>query len=292
MEAIHQYIKPNFNFPFRVVIHSETNPKNVPLHWHQAIEINCMLDWPLSKVVVGERNYRMETGTIWCANSMETHSVFILKNSQRHKAVSLILPVSFVKSLFPKLAKGRIEINDVSQFSSEQKNIYQEKIFPKFQAIYASFKKNTDFVHLDIYQKVLEILRLIFQYFFVDTEEVSQLNQEQIDRIYAIRNYVQKYYQTEITSDDLAKAVHLSRSYLYKFIKRNFRMTLNEYINLIRCEHIIKEIQKGTTKQTDLAFNNGFSGLKTMNRYLKKYYLASAKELIKAQGDQVPKKGD
>ena len=257
MKAEHQYIKPNFGFPFRIVIHNTPTTENIPLHWHQAIEINCMLDWPLSKVVVGEHNYQMKTGTIWCANSMEVHSVFALKNSQHNKAVSLILPVSFVKSLFPKLAKGRIELNDVSSFSLEQRKVYQEEIFPKFQAIYTSFQKNTEFTRLDIYQKVLEILRLILQYFFVDTEEVTQPDQEQIDRIYDIRNYVQKYYQTEITSDDLAQAVHLSRSYLYKFVKKHFKMTLNEYINLIRCEHTIKDIQKGITKQTDLAFNNG-----------------------------------
>ena len=278
----HEIIINNFNLPFRVVIHTNATPENISLHWHQSIEINCMLDWPLSDIYINGKTYYMKTGNIWCANSMESHYIHALENNTNRHAVSLIFPIDFVANIFPKIKQGKIKLNDFNTFSNEQKNIYHGKLFSQFKKIYkiAIENKDSDFTELSLYIEGLNLLKLLLKNFFVAQNQTTVLDKEAAQKMVLIRDYVQQNYQFKINIEDLTAILNFSKSYLSKFIKDNFNMTFNEYINLIRAEKVVVDIQNGITKQTDLATRNGFSGLRSMNRWLKKYYSANAKELV------------
>ncbi|WP_103661297.1 AraC family transcriptional regulator [Lactobacillus sp. HT06-2] len=279
MKNRHELVTTNFGLPFRMVVHTNSTPEDISLHWHKAIEINCMLDWPLSEINVDGKEYQMKTGRIWCANSMEPHSVHALKNDVTRRAVSIILPYDFVKNIFTEIDQGEICLNNFSKLTTKQQKIYQEELFPKFEELFQIVQEPDKFLRLNLYLKTLEIIKLILTNFFKEEKSIRTINDEQAERMNLIRDYVDQHYRAKIQLEDLMPVVHLSRSYLAKVIRNCFNMTLNEYVNLVRSEKVLADLQAGITKQTELAERNGFSGLRSMNRWLEKYYSAGAKEL-------------
>lgn len=282
MKNKHQIIKPNFGLPFYIMVHTNATPEYVPLHWHRSIEVNCMLDWPLSQIYVNGQKYDMMTGRIWCANSMEPHYVRPLKNDINRKAISLILPFDFVKSIYPQIDQGRIILNDIDKMSQLQKKIYKTKLFSDFDELYEITKQSDNLQRINLYICTLKVMKLIFRYFFNNEEIKLSINNEHAQRMILIRDYVSNNYRSRIRLEDLVPIVNLSRSQLAKDIKNSFNMTLNEYVNLVRSEKVLKDIQSGITNQTLLASKNGFSGLRSMNRWLVKFYSVNAKGLFKS----------
>lgn len=282
MKNKHQIIKPNFGLPFYIMAHTKTTPEIVPLHWHRSIEINCMIDWPLSQIYVNGKKYNMKTGRIWCANSMEPHYVRPLENDISRKAISLILPFDFVKSVYPKIDQGRIILNNIEKMSQLQKKIYKTKLFSNFNELYEIIKQSDDLQRINLYICTLKIMKLVFKYFFDNKKVDFAISDEQARRMILIRDYVNSNYKSQIRLEDLVPIVNISRSQLAKNIKKSFNMTLNEYVSLVRSEKVLQDIQLGITNQTLLASRNGFSGLRSMNRWLLKFYSTNAKGLFKS----------
>ncbi|MGT2755145.1 hypothetical protein [Streptococcus ovis] len=69
----HETIVTDDFLPVKIIIHNNQMPANTPPHWHRSIEVNAMLEWPLSKIGVSGKIFEAETGRIWMANSMSPH---------------------------------------------------------------------------------------------------------------------------------------------------------------------------------------------------------------------------
>lgn len=83
---------------------------------------------------------------------------------------------------------------------------------------------------------------------------------------------VQNHYQEKVTVTDIAKMIDYSESYLYKYIKDNLGMTLNDYLNRYRIKKAIDLLIKNTDlKAYEVAELIGFSDYNYFNKVFKKY---------------------
>lgn len=97
--AEHEVIVPTDRLPVRLVLYTSETPDSVAPHWHSAFEINCMLRWPESEVVVGNRSWRMRTGRIWLVNSQDIHHEHPIVGSLDRLAVSIIYPYAYLRQV-------------------------------------------------------------------------------------------------------------------------------------------------------------------------------------------------
>ncbi|MBE6485167.1 MAG: helix-turn-helix transcriptional regulator [Actinomycetaceae bacterium] len=287
--AVHEVVIPTDRLNVRLVLHTGMTPESFQPHWHSSFEINCMLRWPESEVLVGGRSWRMRTGRIWLANSQQIHGERTLRNDPLRRAVTILYPYPYLRRVFPAIDEGRFELNDVEGLTAEQLSAYHHMLYPRFVKLAELLGKEADRApthYLELSLLPLEILNILAEAFFIaDVGKPRTLAEEPVIRTHRIVDYVEEHYATDIKLEDLADYCHLSRGYMARFIKEHLGYTLSEYVAMVRAEHARQDLlaQRGT--QSEVAALNGYSGLRTMNRQLQKIFGRTAKEILADAGN-------
>lgn len=141
-------------------------------------------------------------------------------------------------------------------------------------SIVSSYYENAEGNKLMIYAMLFQLMALLQKYFIVSTINLSGApqNARHLSRIQEIINYIEENYQSAITLSSLAESLFLSPQYLSKFIKQHFHKTFYDYLNQVRIEHALAEIQYTDMSITKIAFNNGFPNLTAFNKIFKDFY--------------------
>lgn len=278
----HEKIIASDFLPVKLIFHDDNSPVIIEHHWHRAIEINAMLSWPLSEIFVAGEVFQGETGKIWLTNSMEPHYVKAMKNIPHRQAISIIFPYEYLITVYPDFINGRFEFNNQELYDERQWQVYSKQLFPKMKELYdlRNFSHPSDRLKATIL--INEILLYLVTYFFKESNQLSSVptTTELIDRVTQVITYVDSYYNSDIHLEDIANLLHLSRGYTASFLKKYLGMTLGEYVSFIRCQHARNDLLLRNYTQSEIAKRHGFSGLRTMNRQLKKYTGHTAKELV------------
>ena len=115
-----------------------------------------------------------------------------------------------------------------------------------------------------------------YQTLLTSIQQVDTQNQI----IQQIISFVHKHYAEHFTIATIAEALNYSESYLYRVIKEDFPMTLNEYILQYRLKQAIdKMAESPNSPLSDISDQVGFSDYKYFAKVFKKYLHISPKEL-------------
>ena len=115
-----------------------------------------------------------------------------------------------------------------------------------------------------------------YQTFITSLQKINPQNQ----LIQQILEFVHLHYSEHFTISTIAENLGYSESYLYKVIKEDFPMTLNEYILRYRLKQAIdKMAESPNSPLSDISEQVGFSDYKYFAKVFKKYLHISPKEL-------------
>lgn len=115
-----------------------------------------------------------------------------------------------------------------------------------------------------------------YQTLLTSIQQVDTQNQI----IQQILEFVHQHYCMHFTISTIAENLGYSESYLYKVIKEDFPMTLNEYILRYRLKQAIdKMAESPNSPLSDISEQVGFSDYKYFAKVFKKYLHISPKEL-------------
>ena len=131
-------------------------------------------------------------------------------------------------------------------------------------------------------QIVDEVLLLLFERFTKEKPPESEMGQRKvyvINRLQFITQYVNNHYQEKLTLDSIAKKCNVSKEYLSRFFKKQMEITVDTYINNVRAQRAYFELKNTSHNLTQIAMNNGFSGVRTMNRAFGKLYGKTASQI-------------
>ena len=92
------------------------------------------------------------------------------------------------------------------------------------------------------------------------------------ERIDKIANYINVNYPLPLNLQTLADYMFLTPQYLSKFIKQNFGVNFNKYLNKIRMEHAMEELKHTDHSIITIAFNNGFASTTSFNKIFKEFF--------------------
>ena len=98
------------------------------------------------------------------------------------------------------------------------------------------------------------------------------IKQKKVDStILDILTYINTHYQDDIDLKFLAKRYNYCPQYFSEFFNKNVGCSLNSYLNNIRIEQALAEIEDPSNKKTyaEIAFDNGFKSLPTFYRCLR-----------------------
>ena len=129
-----------------------------------------------------------------------------------------------------------------------------------------------------------EVLFIILSNFMTKKPSQEQIGQRKIyvtERLQEITQYVNNNYQNKLSLEIIANECNISKEYLSRFFKREMDITVDNYINNVRAQHVHRDLLTSKDSLTNVALNNGFSGVRTMNRAFEKLYGTTASKFRK-----------
>ena len=279
----HEIVIPTDPLPvWYYIFHDHNSEKYIAPHWHRGIELSYVERGRIDDFLINKQHYSSNSGTILIVNTQEIHSI---RNFQNYNslALSIIFPYDYVANLYPAIAHQVIKINEPTKFNSKQKLSYL-----KLQGLLGQFIK---VYFLDIPTKYLEQQRLIDEILCLllndfteekkDQQRISERKAYIINRLQYITQYVNNHYQEELNLTLIANQCNISKEYLARFFKKEMELTVENYISNVRAEHAYRELKRSKNSLTQIAINNGFSSIRTMNRAFDKLYGESASKIKK-----------
>lgn len=260
----HQNIEPDAGLVAKIIAHDSQTPIANELHWHQALEITFMLDWPESVIVIGQNRAIHKSGDIWLVNPMQIHNYKALYKVATPTALTILFPYNFLAAIYGDIARGSFELNlqrgdALWRFGNEIWSLYHS------DAKDAKILQNI---------QLLQMLQELVTYHFRYRDEVDGHNELtfSIGRTAEITNFVMTHYADDINTDLIARQLNYSEAYIARLVKSEMGITVTQLINLVRADHAKHLIDTTNYRLDDIAVQVGFKNVKNMNRWMKRYF--------------------
>lgn len=276
---LHEIVVPTSPLPvWYFIFNTDTGvPKYVAPHWHRGIELSYTLDGRITDFMIAGKHFDTQMGQILVVNTQVIHSVdSTIKKG--NKTLSIIFPFDYVANLYPEINHQEIDINYPEKLNNDQKLAYSnlQGLLTQFYWLASSTQP---LKNLKMQQIVDEVLLERFTKEKPPESEMGQRKVYVINRLQFITQYVNNHYQEKLTLDSIAKKCNVSKEYLSRFFKKQMEITVDTYINNVRAQRAYFELKNTSHNLTQIAMNNGFSGVRTMNRAFDKLYGKTASQI-------------
>ncbi len=96
---------------------------------------------------------------------------------------------------------------------------------------------------------------------------ITEASEEKLKRVIG---FIDENFTHDISREGLAAAVGLNPSYMGTIFKTYKGITINEYINNLRIDEAIRQLQQSSMKIIDVGFSVGFDNIVSFNRVFKR----------------------
>lgn len=255
-------------FPFAYYRMEHVRPTLlVPLHWHEEIEVLYIERGKLS-LTIGDSSYEGQAGDVFWVNPGEIHGMSSDDNSLRYHA--FVFPLRFAsfqvragKELYLPLSEGRLLL---SRRIPERIKKEAVRIVRRLLLLYTD--KTPGFA----FGMQICCAQLLYTLYTDGCYEKLP----PADSVLAMKREILKYLQDNFTEKlslrELADTFHLSEKYFSRYFKKNFRMTLTDYVNSLRLENAARLLADTDLSVTEAAMQSGFNNVSYFIRCFEKSY--------------------
>ncbi|MBQ8176761.1 MAG: AraC family transcriptional regulator [Oscillospiraceae bacterium] len=243
----------------------------VPLHWHGEFEINYVLDG-CAEFLCGEERFISNGGDIVIIPPNMLHAIYTHSDfEQRYDTIVFstdMLGASVndrcAAECVRPLVNGHFGLN--VHITAEHQ--YYDEIRTTVENIFSCAKGNTP--QLDMLLKS-ELLRLFW--LLEESGDMYRKMDNKPDFGDVIRpavEYINENFCENITVQQLADIVHLSKSYFMARFRQAAGVGAIEYINQLRIKKACRLLAESKLNAADVAFECGFRNLSNFNRLFRK----------------------
>lgn len=237
----------------------------VTAHYHTYIEILYCMSGRFNLFLDGQ-GYTFSEGDMVVINAMEVHYItaasegrnkylvirfdpeILYTTTQTVFEAKYVLPFTMKKSTHQRIFTHQ-EIKDTN-IPDLLKQITQEDQEKKYGFELA--------IRTHIGQVFLWILRSWNEQ-GVDLNLNYAFNQQTLERLQKVFDYVDEHFDQSITIDDVAKLSNMSYSYFSRFFKSAMERNFSDYVNYVRISKAENLLATTDLSVTDVALNVGFS---------------------------------
>lgn len=261
MKAFHEVRRYDSDF---MVWHSAYENISFLAHWHKEIELIYVRSGQC-RLSVSDQNFVAKSGDFVVCESGVIHysDSFDMDNSLDF----IIFDTNILSSMFqnphfahPLITKENLQtygltreleqlISLISQELTEKKPYYQEIVEASLCRFWNQLKR-----HHPRSQH----------------HSPSQNRREHmLTDLQNLLDYIDTHYIENITLEYAADRMNFSPSYFSRVFKNLMGINFVTYLNLVRVEQAVKQLQETSLKVTDIALNCGFNNIRTFNRVFK-----------------------
>lgn len=235
------------------VWHSAYKNVRFVAHWHAETEFIFVRKGSI-EVTVGEKTVRAHEGDLLICDSGEIH--YSSLEYSEHILDFLIFDPTIVSNTFegfflntPLMTKAKLKENHLfNPLVSLLKLVFTEK-------------NKKDIYYDEIISAALKLFCYKLQRATADIVDLNKnnLNKDRIDEFQILLEYIENNFNENINLELAADMMHLSESYFSTLFKEYTGSTFIKYLNSIRIEHALIEMQKKSKNITEIAHSNGFN---------------------------------
>ena len=257
----HEVIVPNRGLPFKLFLFEGKDGKYIrDKHWHRSVEIFAVKDGSLN-FFLNEKKYHLQAGDFVLVNSNEVHSIYA---PDPNETIVLQIPLGSFAGYYTE--------EQFIWFSQSEKSD-DERVFSLLNEMY---ERNTEcrmgyeLQMLSCFYQ-LEYL-LVTRYRKFEVHEELLKNTKQLKRLGVITGYLKEHYTEDISLEKLAGIFGYSPSYLSRMFQKYAKINYKDYLQSVRFEHAVKELEETEHQIGDIALNHGFPNSKAFSNLMRKKY--------------------
>ena len=236
--------------------------KNVPIHWHNDLEINLIREGE-AVFQVYQKSYRVRTGEGFMLNRNVPHSCSSPGNEHVRYSTILVRPDFLYgdfgsdverKCFQPFLQNSAIPCIYLTGFDENGKEILQ-----KLNQVEEAFDRKRFCYELKIKGLLCEAFAMILYGHRQELTKFVPANLQELERLEKMLNYLNMHFTEVISLQDLADQVHLSREVCCRLFKKMTGKTITGYLEEYRVNKSFSLVQSGQYSMTQITEMVGFS---------------------------------
>lgn len=236
--------------------------KNVPIHWHNDLEINLIREGE-AVFQVYQKSYRVRTGEGFLLNRNVPHSCSSPGNEHVRYSTILVRPDFLYgdfgsdverKCFQPFLQNSAIPCIYLTGFDENGKEILQ-----KLNQVEEAFDRKRFCYELKIKGLLCEAFAMILYGHRQELTKFVPANLQELERLEKMLNYLNIHFTEVISLQDLADQVHLSREVCCRLFKKMTGKTTTGYLEEYRVNKSFSLVQSGQYSMTQITEMVGFS---------------------------------
>lgn len=236
--------------------------KNVPIHWHNDLEINLIREGE-AVFQVYQKSYRVRTGEGFLLNRNVPHSCSSPGNEHVRYSTILVRPDFLYgdfgsdverKCFQPFLQNSAIPCIHLTGFDENGKEILQ-----KLNQVEEAFDRKRFCYELKIKGLLCEAFAMILYGHRQELTKFVPANLQELERLEKMLNYLNMHFTEVISLQDLADQVHLSREVCCRLFKKMTGKTITGYLEEYRVNKSFSLVQSGQYSMTQITEMVGFN---------------------------------
>ncbi|WP_252237418.1 AraC family transcriptional regulator [Clostridium sp. ZBS17] len=272
----------NFLLPLGIYNVSLGNiEKSIIAHWHNEIELILVLSGEFN-LKINTDSYTCKDGDIILINSGSLH-YFSTKENESSTWNSIVFnmdqlnsnildncSVNFITPIINNEFKLPVIIHKDSLINNELKCIILN-IIDTYNSKYYGFE-------LEIKSLIFKYFSLLFKFNLVKKKTNNTcLNEEKIEKIKIVLEYIQENYNKEIDINRLSAICHYNQSHFMRFFKKHTGKTCIQFIKNYRLEKAASLISNTDLSITEISLEVGFTNISYFIRSFKEKYNTTPK---------------
>jgi len=239
-------------------------------HYHNAYEI-LLTNSGSGEFFIKNRNYKIQDKTIFIIDESEIHRPKISEKNPSFDRFVIHIKENFLKNYFNNVEGN---FNPLHIFNKNIKSVklnnsqYNKLKYITEKLIFESTKKQPGYQSI-IHAYLLEMFVIVFRLTEKNNFPEQKINSSN-QKLHQIIEYINNNYKKELTLNDIAKSLYISKYYLSHFFKKKTGFTVIEFINSRRIIEAQKMLTGTNLNITDIAISVGFNSLNHFERTFKK----------------------
>lgn len=250
-------------------LHRITHSFQIPVHWHNELEIIYIRKGHLQVSISGER-YIAGDGQVFLVNPGELHYMGTSEIGVDY--YTFLFPLEFISFQLSDELENHVLLplrSGRMQFVNHMDTEFQEKA-TGFCETLSQQTFDASGSQLRIRILLLELVNLWLEY---DLVHRNSRGTNSSDKDLLI--YLQQNYASNLTLQDLSRHFHLSEKYLSRYFSERFGLPLSQYIKHLRLSHARHLLITTELSVTEIALQSGFPNVSHFIRTFRKSYLVS-----------------
>ena len=229
--------------------------------FHSQIEIYFVNEGEM-EMFVGGKYQTLKAGDVSVALSYDTH---MYKTPAASRSAVILIPTGLCEEFLQEIKGKRLKTPFITDPAVGEE---LRRYFEILRSEELSHVRKIGYLYI-ILGLIVEHIGLEDATEPIDTELASQ-----------VLFYISENYRSEVTPASVAEHFGYSQSYLSRYFKACFNITLGKYITIVKLKSAEKLMREGKNDITYCAMESGFSSMRTFYRAFHNEFGCSPKEYM------------